>query len=652
MKKGLYILIAALLLVTTVIGLNFNSPAAAQGPGEAPMLAEMVAAGELPPVEERLPANPLVIETSEEGIYGGTMTIADAQARLSLPHRATDHGLFGYNMDVSAYEPDVAASYEWNDDFTQLTLHLREGLKWSDGMPLTTADFQWFWDNVLYNEELRPNGPGGNFRLPSGDATMEIIDDYTLVYTWPVPNPGIMDAWGRSSFSSPGQGFWGPSHYWTQYHAEFVDRDELNQMALDNAYEATEDAEPWVAQFNGKHGQPYNGIRWDPAIPSIRAWNPVEIEQDYILMERNPYFYMVDAAGNQLPYFDYLRVDAVGDTELYNLKLSAGESDLGLWFPTFQSMELYRSGEEEGNYTTYIAQALEPCNPAVFFNQTVANAEKRELFRTFEFRAALSLAMDRDQMNDVLFFGLAVPHPSAPNKSMPWYSDDFWNEYVQNYDPDQANQMLDDLGLTDRDADGYRTLPGGDRLSLNIATSTGIGMYSQMCEMLTSDWKEIGVDMTCSLLDPTAHGDASETNEFELVIWNLGRGTLFGRGNPDNWAFLNNRSNYWAGSWSDWYITDGEEGEEPPDEIKAQNDLWFEYAQIASDSPEAATLGQEYYQFFADNLYFFCGPGTNPTPVIVRNDIGNFPPPGVTDLFMGSDNNFFHPYKIESWYRK
>ena len=642
MKK---VIVLTFLLVVTSIFVQ------AQTYSEVPMLEAQVAAGELPPVAERLPVNPFVIETTGEGVYGGTLSILDGQTRLSIPHRMTDHGLFGYNMDTSAYEPDVAEGFEWNDDFTQLTLHLREGLKWSDGVPVTTADFQWFWDNVLFNSEISPAGPGSVFRIGGVDASLEVVDDYTLIYTWPVPNPGILDRWGRTSFSSPGQSFWGPSHFWQQYHADFGDRDALNALAEESGFEATETEEPWVALFNGKHSQPYNGISWDMEIPSLRAWNPVEITQEYMIMERNPYFYMVDSAGNQLPYFDTLRVDGIGDIELYNLKLSAGESDLGMWFTDFSSMELYRSGEEAGNYTTYIAQASEPCNPAFFFNQTTADAEKRALFQTFEFRAALSLAMDRETMNDVMFFGLAVPHPTAPNTGVPWYSDDFWNEYVSTYDVERANQMLDDLGLTERDSDGYRLLPSGDRITLNVETSTGIPMYAQFGELLTSDWQEIGINLTVTLLDPTAHRDVNESNENEATIWNLGRGTLFGRGTPDNWGFFDSGANYWAGTWVEWFETNGAEGVEPPDDIKAQNEKWGEFAQIASDSPEAATLGKEYFQYYADNLYFYCGPGANPTPVLVRNDIGNFPPVGVEDLYMGSDNNFYYPYRLESWFR-
>ncbi len=643
MRKA-YILLVLLML--TCISVS------AQSYGEAPSLASQVEAGDLPPVEERLPVNPLVADTTDIGTYGGTLSVLDGQTRLSIAHRITDHGLFGYNMDASAYQPDVAESYDWNDDYTQLTIYLREGLKWSDGVPVTTEDFQWFWDNVLFNEELNPNGPGSVFRVGGVDATLDVIDDYTLTYTWPVPNPGIMDRWGRSSFSSPGQGFWGPSHFWKQYHADFTDRDALNKMAEDNGYKATDTQEAWVAQFNAKYGQPYDGISWDMSIPSVRPWNPVEITQDHITLERNPYFYMVDLAGNQLPYFDELRIDAVGDPELYNLKVSAGESDLGMWFTDFSSMELYRSGEEAGNYTTYVAQALEPCNPAFFLNQTVADAEKRDLFQNFDFRAALSLAMDRDTMNDVMFFGLAVPHPTAPNSGMPWYSDDFWNDYVQTYDPDRANQMLDGIGLTERDSDGYRLLPSGNRLTINIETSTGIPMYAQFGELLTSEWKAIGVDVTLTLLDPTAHRDVNESNENEATIWNLGRGTLFGRGTPDNWGFSDSGANYWAGTYVEWFNSNGETGTEPPDAIKEEHQKLADFSLIASDSPEAATVGKDYYQFFADNLYFFCGPGTNPTPVIVRNDIGNFPPAGVDDLYMGSDNNFYHPYVLEAWYRK
>ncbi len=368
---------------------NTPAPAAAKYK-EAPLLADRVKSGKIPAVDQRLPANPLVV-TGPDGIgkYGGTLKYLDGQTRLSVPHRITDHGLFGYNQATSAYHPDVAESYSWNADSTALTIKLRKGMRWSDGTPLTSKDFQWYWENVLWNKDINPNGPGATWVLKAGNAKLTVTDDYTFTYTWPSPNPAVMDAWGRSSFSAPGS-YWGPSHWLKQFHPAGADRAALNAAAEKAGFATDSASEAWVKLFGTKTGQVYDGIRWDPTMPTVRPWNPIEITQAYLLLERNPYFHYVDKDGNQLPYFDQLRCDAVADLELYNLKITAGESDAGIWFPSFDKMELYKANETKGNYTTLIAKSLDvaPDPTCVFFNMTTPDETKRALFQSVEFRQA------------------------------------------------------------------------------------------------------------------------------------------------------------------------------------------------------------------------------------------------------------------------
>ena len=205
-------------------------------------------------------------------------------------------------------------------------------------------------------------------------------------------------------------------------------------------FAASATAEPWVAYFNSKSGGYYAGIQWGAALdmPTLRPWNPIEVKQEYILMERNPYFWYVDTEGNQLPYFDYARIEAVGDTELLNLKFTAGDADVSLWWGTFNNIELYKANELTGGYTTLIASYPNECAGGMSFNQAYQDDKViGDLLRNIDFRRAVSLGYDRQNMNDVLYFGLAEKHPTAPLKSMPWWSDTFWNEY---YEFDQARR--------------------------------------------------------------------------------------------------------------------------------------------------------------------------------------------------------------------
>ena len=292
-----------------------------------------------------------------------------------------------------------------------MTIKLRKGMKWSDGTAFTTKDFQWYWDNVLWNKDINPNGPGSTWVFKAGDAKLAVADDYTFTYTWPSANPAVMDAWGRSSFSAPGS-FWGPSQWLKQFHTAGADKAALNAAAEKAGYATDTASAAWVKLFTSKTGQVYDGIRWDPTMPTIRPWNPIEITQAYLLLERNPTSTTPTKMATSCRYFDQLRVDGVADLELYNLKITAGESDAGIWFPSFDKMELYKANETKGNYTTLVAKSLDvaPDPTCVYFNLTTPDETKRTLFQSLEFRQALSLAMDRKEDERHALLGLAELH--------------------------------------------------------------------------------------------------------------------------------------------------------------------------------------------------------------------------------------------------
>ena len=238
--------------IFTLILLGSLAPAFAQDMmySEAPMLAERVAAGELPPVEERLPSNPKVIPVVDSiGTYGGTLRFGDIGERLDEGLRIRHTGLFRYNFTASEYQADLAESWEWSNENRTLTIKLREGLKWSDGDDFNTEDFRWHWEDIMNDPDISPNGPGGFWR-PGGEvATFEVIDDYTFSYTWAIPYPIAMDSFGRTHFSSDNS-LYGPSHWLKQYHAKYND----------NAQALAEEAglETWVDLVNSKRAQGYN----------------------------------------------------------------------------------------------------------------------------------------------------------------------------------------------------------------------------------------------------------------------------------------------------------------------------------------------------------------------------------------------------------
>ncbi len=602
---------------------------------EAPMLGERVAAGELPPVEDRLPSTPKVIPVVDGiGSYGGTLRFGDIGERLDEGLRIRHTGLFRYNFTASVYQADLAESWEWSNENRTLTIKLREGLKWSDGDDFNTEDFRWHWEDIMNDPDISPNGPGGFWR-PGGEvATFEVIDDTTFSYTWAIPYPIAMDSFGRTHFSSDNS-LYGPSHWLKQYHAKY------NENAQALAEEAG--LETWVDLVNSKRAQGYNLSAQPLDRPYMDSWVPIIIESDRVLLERNPYFHQVDEAGNQLPYMDYIEVSLAGDLDIYALRLAAGELDFGVRYTRPTDLRLYRSEEEAGGFTTYIAQSLRPSEFSLFPNQNYPDDVLRELFQNVDFRVALSMAIDRDEMNDVLFFGLAAPHPATPLKTLPWFNDDWFSEKIE-YHPDQANVLLDGLGLTERDDAGFRLLADGRRLTI---IAHGLVDHQPGCELMASDYVDIGVELICQGASPDLIFDLYTSGEVMTVMWHIGRATLFGRGTPDHFAVNDPARHFWAHGWTTWISSGGAAGIEPPQEIKDLNTLWDEFSQYPSDSAEAAELGAQYFSYWGEQLPIIPSVGLTPQPVIYSNRLRNVPTEG---LFWGSDTNFYAPFHIEQWY--
>ena len=364
---------------------------------EAPMLAAMVEAGELPPVAERLPSNPLVVEPFDSiGTYGGTLRMMDVSDRMSIGLRVRHTGLFRYNQTASAFEPDLAESHAWSNENRTLTLKLREGLRWSDGEPFTTADMLFKWEQDMTNEELS-SSIDPFYTLGGEPAVWEALDDYTLRITWAAPNPVAMDRFGRTHFSGDNVLFL-PAHYLKQFHAGF--NEDAAALAAEQGYE------DWTRMFRAHGTQGYTQSAVIIGRPYMDMHTPEVVESDRVLLVRNPYYHHVDTAGNQLPYIDRFEVRHVGDLDLYDLKASAGEVDFAAYYTSAPSLPTYRAGEAQGDYQTIIAQSLRTAELVLFLNQNIEDPVIHELFNNLDFRVGLSVALNRDQMNDIVFFGM------------------------------------------------------------------------------------------------------------------------------------------------------------------------------------------------------------------------------------------------------
>lgn len=436
---------------------------------EAPMLAEMVAAGTLPPVEERLPVNPLVTTPVESiGQYGGTLHTASwwpevGNVKLYFAVEAP----IKWKADLTGYEPALAESYEWSDDGMTFTIHLREGLKWSDGTPYTSADWEFMWEDILKNEDYKVHSVPGWLRKSDGTPIdMEFPDDYTIVWKSDRPmwiNPYYM-AQGSWEFADP---MMKPAHFLKQYHPKYTEG---------ATYEDLEKMDQW---------------EWTPGYPCLFAWCTKEVSADgtRYTFSRNPYYWRVDTEGNQLPYIDELEVEIVTDEQVRILNCASGKYDTGFRIcgspndiPFLQEqsatgdyklLEGWMNGA--GAWPGYMVNQWYVEGGKNYENDTPEKAaEIREILRSKDFRVALSIGLDRNRMIDVVWGGIGDPKnytisPQSWHFASPEGQEVYqrWASNAAEFDPDRANELLDALGM-EVGPDGFRTLPSGEPFELVI----------------------------------------------------------------------------------------------------------------------------------------------------------------------------------------
>ena len=570
---------------------------------EAPMLAERVAAGELPPVEERLPAHPLVVEPIESvGVYGGTwLTLGDNIGRLANMVVWQDIGLLTWNNEQNATVPGLAESWAISDDGTELTLTLREGLRWSDGAPMTADDIMFWYEDVVLNDELTPVKPGF-MRTPNGHfGTVEKVDDLTVVYKFPEPHGMFLTLLTKRWIA------YAPAHYVRQFHKNHATEEDL-QARIDDAGVSN-----WVDLFylrwNTSGGGNSLGMN-NPDLPTMHPWVPTTVPpSDRFIFERNPYFFAVDTEGNQLPYID--RVDfRIVDGEVMKLRILAGEPNFqAARALTFSDMALYVENAEENEYEILQWGDLQISEAAIWINQNTPDPVDRELYQDVRFRRALSLAINRERVNNTLYFGQGqATAATLPPVESRYYKEEYARAYTD-LDPDQANALLDEIGLTERDSEGFRLKSDGTRLAPVIEMPNNRVPMIDNLNLIRDDYAAIGVELIIRPIDNALWGQRMRAGDMQFVGWPMAKAAT----ETDLVPISTNTD--WAPLWGLWYNTNGERGEEPPQHIKDLQDVWTAILATADEEARDA-LYDEILRQQAENVWVVGVVGPLPKPVI------------------------------------
>ncbi len=590
---------------------------------EAPELDELVKAGKLPPVEERISGEPLVIEPLHEiGRYGGELR-GPATSPVGGGWDVTEmriQTLFRIAPDYQTIIPNIAKDFKLSDDLKTLTVYLRKGMKWSDGAPFTTDDFMFWYEDMLLDQEVTPTIPKA--WAPGGEVVKFVkVGDHEIRFEFAVPYPGVVD---MIASERANRGF-RPKHYLQQFHIKHNPKaDELAQTeGFDSWWKALQARDP-----RGGHTGGMGAVR-DTNLPTVEPWildSADAVGNRYF--RRNPYYWKVDVAGNQLPYINgQIRVLAE-NLEVQDLKAIAGEFTNFGWGKLL-SYPLYKDNEDAGGYRVVLMEYARGNEYRYGFNLTHPDPVLREIFNDIRFRRAMSLAINREEINKLVYFGKATPRQATMHPSSILY-EPWMGEYYAEYDPEKANALLDEMGLT-KGPDGFRVRPDGETLFIHMQLSVPEEAWLKNSELVASYWNAVGVKSELKSIERNLFRTLGGTNELLVGAWGYGNNVDLGmRATQDN--LRPNWGNAFSGvPWSQWYNSDGAEGEEPPDYIKHLYQVIEDWLQTVPGTDEHIRLGKEIVTINMENLFNIGTVGMPPQPILLKKNLKNTPTEGLWD---------------------
>ncbi|MEX1020289.1 MAG: ABC transporter substrate-binding protein [Litorilinea sp.] len=586
---------------------------------EAPMLAELVAAGELPPVEERLPLEPMVLKPAEQiGQYGGTWQRAfTGPADHQNIERIMKNHLIFWDTGMTEVQPHIARAVEANEDNTHFTFYLREGLKWSDGAPFTADDIMFWYEDILNNPDLVPAKP--IWTQPGGVAGVwEKVDDYTFTVTFQEPYGTFLELVagltvnGHYTQLEPCSGGFSPKHYMTQFHADYIGLEEAEAMASEKGFDN------WARHFCFM-----NDPNLNLESPVTTPWKPTtDFSQQQVILERNPYYWAVDTEGNQLPYIDRVVMTLAEDLEVLNLKAIAGDYDMQSRHIDLNKLPVFLENAEQGDYRLQFFRSRGGSAVALAFNQDYdGDPEIAEFIQNVDFRRALSMAIDRDQINEAFFLGLGRPAAVCGSPDPPYDPGADYDQLYSTLDVDEANRLLDEIGLDQRDSEGFRLLPSGRRMVVEMmAVTAAFRDYPGIGEMFGQHWRQnVGIDSEVQSVERSLRNTRLTNNDTMTNFW--------GAGNSESLFSFPNQS--FAFQWesgmgprSGQWFQDDSVGFEPTGPVREQQLLWEEASKLPIE--ERIELGTQIRAIGCEQVFYLSTVTDYPSSLaVIKNNFRN-----------------------------
>ena len=551
----------------------------------------------LPPVEQRLPKDPIVVyPLKETGRHGGTARLTNHDLWQFFNWEAA----FTISADMRTFFPNLAERFELSEVGLSVTIKLRDGIRWSDGEPLKSQDFAFTFNDLWNNDEYSPEA----YKIVDGSKVV-VVDDLLFRYEFPTPRPLFVNF-----VAQYGDFMIDPSHYMKRFHPYYATDEELDQRIKD--YEALN----WTQLVNDIRRE---GSDDSVEVPTLRAFKLVErssMKRKYI---RNPYYPKVDPEGRQLPYIDQINMETVENAEIMAAMASTAQVDFAAFALRTQDIPLLKLGERNGAIKVHIWQRLHSSDVAIQPNYNYDDERYQDLYWDIRFRAALSHAINRDELNQIIYFGRGFPRQVTVHPTSSFFEEEWEKRYLE-YRPDYSRELLDEIGVIDIDGDGYREFPDGSRLTITLEfydfeTPKGITM-----ELVQEYWRQIGIDLRLKLVDGNLQRERAVAGEMQMTLWHADRVTdilfpLF----PDWWVA---RSISWdRGMWNDWsrwYMKSGEAGVEPP-AVMRQLQNWVDEMWVTMDEDERHVIGQNILATGSEYLWVIGTIGLAPHPVVVSS---------------------------------
>lgn len=587
-----------------------------------PSLQARVDAGELPDIAERLPADPVVVIPYHTiGRHGGTWNLATIGPEDGWSFFARHAGLEGLirfdpteGLASRDFHPNVAREWEVTEGGRVFTFRIHEGIRWSDGEPLTAKDIAFWYEDVILNTDLTPTVPRWLRPVGAPPAKFEMLDDYTVRFTFEEPFAFFME-----QLAGPeGNAVFGfPKHWASQFHGDYADPDQLNALVSQHGFNH------WSQLFHYMLGRGFSSsqIRPGEPVPTIR---PFQItvpfgQADYVEFQRNPFFWKVDPAGNQLPYIDRLHARVAENSQVIALMAVAGE--IGFQYRNIprDAFPVLVQNQERGDYhakfraDNFVHNVL-TCGP----NLHHRDPAKRAVFNEVDFRRALSIAIDREEIIEIMYPGQPV-RPSQLTAPEGWgaHHAEWANAYIE-HDPEKANRLLDELGM-ERGAGGFRTWQG-QPFSFTLEAVSGEMEHVDLAEMVVHYWQNIGLNVSLQTYERATFFNRVNALDFDWGCWH----GLFTQAQFEHFAPMGVGTIFHAAAEQIYARTGGESGAAPEGDVLRTLELWNQMSR-EMDPAVRDNLFLEIQDIHLENVWHI-SLVTNPGSItVIRNYMQNVP---------------------------